>query len=165
MASRSRPANDGQTWFTDTRVADAAGNGATAAFVAGQVVIAFATMLAVSLAAPGLYLRGLAFLVAHALGAAVAYRVLVAPRLPEQDGALKSQAEKIAAGFAVFAVAKHLLLLILGRLGDLTGGLDQALVWAVDVAYLNSSLLPDVTALALIGLTVNAAEKARSGRI
>jgi hypothetical protein len=165
MASRSQPANDGQTWFTDTRVADDAGNGPTAAFVAGQVVIAFAIMLAVSLASPGLYVLGAAFIVAQVAAAAVAYRVLVAPRLPEQDGALKSQAEKIAAGFAVFAVAKHLLLLILGRLGDLTGGLDRALVWAVDVAYLNSSLLPDVTALALIGLTVNAAEKARSGRI
>jgi hypothetical protein len=165
MASRSQPASSGQTWFTDTRVADDAGNGPTAAFVAGQVVIAFAIMLAVSLAEPGLYLRGAVFLVAHALAAAVAYRTLVAPRLPEQTGALKSQAEKIAAGFAVFAVAKHLLLLILGRLGALTGGVDQALVWAVDLAYMNSSLLPDVTALALIGLTINAVEKTRSGRI
>jgi hypothetical protein len=165
MASRSEPADSGQTWFTDTRVADDAGNAATAAFVAGQVVIAFAIMLAVSLAAPSLYLQGTAFLAAHVLATAIAYRTLVAPRLPEQTGALKSQAEKIAAGFAVFAVAKHLLLLILGRLGALTGGLDQALVWAVDVAYLNTSLLPDVTALALIGLTVNAVEKARSGRI
>jgi hypothetical protein len=165
MASRSEPADSGQTWFTDTRVADDAGNAATAAFVAGQVVIAFAIMLAISLAGPGLYLQGAAFLAAHVLATAIAYRTLVAPRLPEQTGALKSQAEKIAAGFAVFAVAKHLLLLILGRLGALTGGLDQALVWAVDVAYLNTSLLPDVTALALIGLTVNAVEKARSGRI
>ena len=165
MASRSEPADSGQTWFTDTRVADDAGNAATAAFVAGQVVIAFAIMLAISLAEPGLYLRGAAFLAAHVLATAIAYRTLVAPRLPEQTGALKSQAEKIAAGFAVFAVAKHLLLLILGRLGTLTAGLDQALVWAVDVAYLNTSLLPDVTALALIGLTVNAVEKARSGRI
>ena len=165
MASRSEPADSGQTWFTDTRVADDAGNAATAAFVAGQVVIAFAIMLAISLAEPGLYLQGAAFLAAHVLATAIAYRTLVAPRLPEQTGALKSQAEKIAAGFAVFAVAKHLLLLILGRLGTLTGGLDQALVWAVDVAYLNTSLLPDVTALALIGLTVNAVEKARSGRI
>jgi len=165
MTSRSQPTNGEQTWFTDTRVAGDAGNGATAAFVAAQAVIAFAIMLAVSLADAGLYLRGAAFLVAHALAATIAYRTLVAPRLPDQDGALKSQAEKIAAGFAVFAVAKHLLLLILGRLGALAGGLDQALVWAVDVAYLNSSLLPDVTALALIGLAVNAAEKARSGQI
>jgi hypothetical protein len=165
MASRSAPANSGQTWFTDTRVAADAGNGPTAAFVAGQVVIAFALMLLVGMAQPGLYVLGAAFIVAHALAAAVAYRAFVAPRLPEETGALKSQAEKIAAGFAVFAVAKHLLLLILGRLGELTGGLDQALVWAVDIAYLNSSLLPDVTALALIGLSVNAAEKARSGRI
>lgn len=165
MASRSRPADSGQTWFTNTRVADDAGNAATAAFVAAQVVIAFAIMLAVSLADPSLYLQGAAFLVAHALAAAVAYRTLVAPRLPEQKGALVSQAEKIAAGFAVFAVAKHLLLLILGRLGALTAGLDQAFVWAVDVAYLNTSLLPDVAALALIGLTVNAVEKARSGQI
>ncbi|MDZ7713466.1 MAG: hypothetical protein U5L06_10290 [Rhodovibrio sp.] len=165
MASRSEPANSGQTWFTNTRVADDAGNAATAAFIAGQVVIAFAIMLAVSMAEPGLYLRGVAFLAAHALGAAIAYRALVAPRLPEQDGALKSQVEKIGAGFAVFAVAKHLLLLILGRLGTLTAGLDQVLVWVVDVTYLNTSLLPDVTALALIGLAVNAVEKARSGQI
>jgi hypothetical protein len=165
MTSGSEPADSGQTWFTDTRVADDAGNAATAAFVTAQVVIAFAIMLAVSLAEPGLYLRGALFVVAHVLATAVAYRTLVAPRLPDQQGALKSQAEKIAAGFAVFAVAKHLLLMILGRLGALTGGLDQALVWAVDIAYLNTSLLPDVTALALIGLTVNAVEKARSGRI
>lgn len=165
MASRSQPASGQQTWFTDTRVADDAGKGATAAFVAGQVLIAFAIMLVVSLADPGIYLRGAAFLVAQTLAAALAYRALVAPRLPEQDGALKSQAEKIAAGYAVFAVAKHLLLMILGRLGTLTGGLDQAMVWAVDVTYLNTSLLPDVAALALIGLTVNATEKARSGRI
>ncbi|MBK1669250.1 hypothetical protein CKO28_14525 [Rhodovibrio sodomensis] len=165
MASRTQTASDQQTWFTDTRAADDAGKAPTAAFVAGQVVIAFALMLAVSLAGFGLYMQGLAFLLAHTLAAAIAYRALVAPRLPEQDGALKSQAEKIAAGFALFAVAKHLLLLILGRLGALTGGLDRALVWAVDTAYLNTSLLPDVTALALIGLTVNAVEKIRSGRI
>lgn len=165
QTSGSQTSGAGQTWFTDTRVAADAGKAPTAAFVAGQVAIAFALMLLVSAVGVGLYLQGLAFLAAHALATGLAYRVLVAPRLPDQDGALKSQAEKIATGFAVFAVAKHLLLLILGRLGALTGGLDQALVWAVDVTYLNTSLLPDVAALALIGLTVNAVEKARSGRI
>ncbi|MBK1696091.1 hypothetical protein [Rhodovibrio salinarum] len=165
MASGSQTTRSKQTWFTNTDVADDAGNGPTAAFVAGQVVIAFVLMLIVTLAEPGIYLRSAAFLGAHALAAGIAYRTLVAPRLPDQDGALKRQVEKVAAGFATFAVAKHLLLLILGRLGTLTGGLDQALVWAVDVAYLNSSLLPDVAALAVIALTVNAVEKARSGHI
>ena len=164
MASRSKTPNSQPTWFAGPQIAADAGNAPTAAFVAGQVAVAGALMLLVNAAGAGLYLRGLAFLAAHALAAGIAYRVLVAPRLPDQDGALTSQVEKIAAGFAVFAVAKHLLLLILGRLGPLTAGLDRALAWAVDIAYLNTSLLPDVTALAVIGLTVNAVEKLRSGR-
>jgi hypothetical protein len=165
MASGSQTSDSRQTWFTDTRAADDAGKRSTTAFVAAQVAIAFVLMLAVSLAEPGIYVRGAAFLVAHAIGAAAAYRLLVAPHLPDQDGALVSQVERIAAAFAAFAVLKHLLLLILGRLGELTGGLDRAVVWAVDITYLNTSLLPDVTALLVIGLSVNVVEKARSGRI
>jgi hypothetical protein len=142
-----------------------AGNGPTAAFVGVYFVVAFLVMLVLQLAGLGLGLLGVGFLAAHALGAAVGYRLAVAPKLPDARGALKSQAEKLAAAFALFAVLKHVLLLVFGRLGELTGGIDRALIWVVETAYINTSLLPDVAALALIGLAVNATEKARSGRI
>jgi hypothetical protein len=62
MASRGESAQRQKTWFTDTRLAEDAGNASTAAFVAGQVAIAFALMLLVNLADAGLYVQGAAFL-------------------------------------------------------------------------------------------------------
>lgn len=151
---------------TDTR-SEAGGGGsdidtrAVIGFLATYAVVAFVLMALVSFVVPNLYLRGIAFLIAHALGAAAGYRLFVAPQVDAGVGDFASQVEKLGAGYGVFAVLKHVLLLVLGRAGDALGGLDRALVWVVDAAYLNTSLLPDVAALGVIALTVHAAERAR----
>lgn len=135
---------------------------ATVRFLAIYLVVAFVLMAAITLVTDSLALRGLAFLVCHAVAAGVGYRVAVAPQidaLPIAD--FSSQVEKIAASYGLLAVLKHVLLLVFARASAWLADADQALVWMVDATYLNTSLLPDVAALGVISLTIHTIERGR----
>jgi len=136
------------------------------AFLAVYFVLAFAAMAIVGTLTDSLGVRGVAFVVLHAAAAAVAYRAVVAPRIDSLGVAeITTQLETLAGGFGLFAVVKHVLLLLFGRAAAWLAGADRVLVWIVDTTYLNTSLLPDVAALGVIALTIHVTEQARRGSL
>lgn len=137
---------------------------ATLGFLGVYLAVAFVLMTAVSLVTDSLAVRGVAFLICHAAGAVAGYRLVVAPQIAARGiKGFSAQVEKLGANFGLFAVLKHVLLLILGRAAAWLAGADQVLVWIVDTTFLNTSLLPDVAALGVISIAVYTAERARGG--
>lgn len=125
------------------------------------LLTAFIFMLAVFAWSTDIIVRGAAFPFVHGAAAVLAYRMAVAPTIDQGSAAFEGSVERLAAGFALFAVCKHIALLIAGRMGEWLASIDRMLIWAVDSMFLNTSLLPDVAALGILATAIRLFEAIR----